>query len=106
MLPILAQIFSPPIINIPPPPKPPWYESPLFIAAISLCAAWFIAGVGMTAKNVIAHVFFIASWVCGSFSLWILCRNVFQKRKLIWWILMALVLAVGIGATDFIRVRP
>jgi hypothetical protein len=96
---LLAQIFTPPppIINIAPAPKQPWYESAFFLATVGFCVTWFITGVGMTAKDVLAHVFFGLSWICGSLSLWIVCKNVFQRNRLAWWILMAAVLGIALG---------
>jgi len=103
MLPLLlAQVFNPPIIRIPPPEPPKWYDSGFFLAGIGFCVTFFIAAVGMTTRGIFTHVFFELSWLCGSFSLWIVCKNVFQKKKLMWWVLMMILLGIVIGAADFV----
>ncbi len=80
---MLMQVFNPPIIQIPPPPKQPWYESAFFHTAIGSCVTFFLAAVGMSTRSIFTHVFFGLSWLSGSLSLWIVCKNVFE-RKLVW----------------------
>jgi hypothetical protein len=102
---LFMQVINPPIIRIPPPPEQPWYESAFFLAAIGFCVTFFLAGVGMTTRGIFTHVFFVLSWVCGSFSLWIVCKNVFQKKKLACWALMAMLLGIFIGAADLAAIH-
>jgi len=101
MLPLLGQVFSPPIINIPPPEKQPWYESAFFLASIGFCATFFIAAVGMTTKGALTQAFFALAWVFGSISLWIVCQNVFKTKKLAWWILFGVALGILLGFADY-----
>ena len=54
----------------------------------------------MTKRYLWGHVFFVLSWICGSFALWVTCKNVFKNRILIWWIVAITILGAVLALAD------
>lgn len=107
MLPLsLAQIFNPPIINIPPPKPSKWYETHRFWNGIVIGIGFAGWAFGMTKHIVWAHIFFAAAWACGSFlSLWVFSKDVFPSLRWLAWSLLSLLLAGIIAVMDFYAVH-
>lgn len=100
----LAQVSNPPIIRItqtPPPDPPKWHEKSGFANGIVFCIGLVGLGCAMTSKIVLAHIFFFLAWPCGSWSLWVMCDGISQRRKKLAWVLTTIMLGVGIAGIDF-----
>jgi hypothetical protein len=106
MLPLLlAQVFNPPIIHIPPTPPPKWFETGRFWGGIGVLVALVGTGVGMTGRIVVAHICFLLAWPSGSLSLWMLCHGVFRRKKLAW-VITTFLLGVILAGIDLYVTRP
>lgn len=101
MLPLLlAQVSNPPIIHIPPSKPSKWYETHRFWNGIVL--SFSFGGWGFDVSHrMLAHVFFAAAWGAGLLSLWMVCRDVFPRRRILAWVLLGVVLAGIFVAMDF-----
>jgi hypothetical protein len=60
----------------------------------------------MTHRVILAHIFFAAAWLCGSsLSVWMICKDVFQRRRVLAWVLLSVLLGVVVAAMDYYAVH-